>query len=143
MMTTSFLINDPPAGSALATTVTFARTQPETLDRFVQAFVEAIALGKKDRTLAKTVYAKYLRLADDNLLELNHKVYLAGSIPKIPTFPPEALKNVFGEPGRRKTPGQKKFASTRCWTIRSFSARSTTALSTGCIDEIQLAMLAA
>jgi hypothetical protein len=84
-------------GSALATTVSFARAQPEIMDRFVQAFVEAIALGKKDRNLAKRVYAKYLRLTDDNLLDLNHKVYLLGSIPKIPTFPLEALKNVLGD----------------------------------------------
>ena len=84
-------------GSALATTQNFARNQPETMDRFVRAFLEAIALGKKDRALAKKVYAKYLRLTDDHLLELNHKVYLAGSIPKIPTFPLEALKNVLSD----------------------------------------------
>jgi ABC-type nitrate/sulfonate/bicarbonate transport system substrate-binding protein len=84
-------------GSALATTVSFARAQPEIMDRFVQAFVEATALGKKDRNLTKRVYAKYLRLSDDNLLDLNHKVYLLGSIPKIPTFPVEALKNVLSD----------------------------------------------
>src|SRR2546428_8300361 len=84
-------------GSALATTINFARNQPETMDRFVRAFLEAIALGKKDKNLAKKVYAKYLRLTDDNLLELNHKVYLMGSIPKIPTFPLDALKNVLSD----------------------------------------------
>lgn len=84
-------------GSALATTQSFARSQPETVDRFVRAFLEAIALGKKDRALAKKVYAKYLRLTDDNLLELNHKVYLSGSIPKVPFFPIEALKNVLSD----------------------------------------------
>jgi hypothetical protein len=67
------------------------------MDRFVRAFVEAIALGKRDKTLAKKVYAKYLRLTDDNLLELNYKVYLSGSIPKIPTFPLDALKNVIAD----------------------------------------------
>ena len=84
-------------GSALATTMSFARAQPEIMDRFVQAFVEAIALGKKERSLTKRVYAKYLRLTDDNLLDLNYKVYLLGSIPKIPTFPLEALKNVLSD----------------------------------------------
>jgi NitT/TauT family transport system substrate-binding protein len=84
-------------GSALATTQNFARHQPELMDRFARAFLEAIAMGKKDRTLAKKVYAKYLRITDDNLLELNHKVYLSGSIPKIPTFPADALKNVVSD----------------------------------------------
>jgi ABC-type nitrate/sulfonate/bicarbonate transport system substrate-binding protein len=84
-------------GSALVTTVNFARTQADTMDRFVRAFVEAIALGKRDKNLAKKVYAKYLRLTDDNLLELNYKVYLLGSIPKIPTFPVDALKNVISD----------------------------------------------
>jgi len=84
-------------GSALVTTVNFARTQGDTMDRFVRAFVEAIALGKRDKNLAKKVYAKYLRLTDDNLLELNYKVYLLGSIPKIPTFPVDALKNVISD----------------------------------------------
>ena len=84
-------------GSALVTTLNFARNQPEVLERFVRAFVEAIALGKRDKNLAKKVYAKYLRLTDDNLLELNYKVYLLGSIPKIPTFPVDALKNVIAD----------------------------------------------
>src|SRR4030095_8273002 len=84
-------------GSALVTTLNFARNQPEAMERFVRAFVEAIALGKRTRNLAKKVYAKYLRLNDDNLLELNHKVYLLGSIPKIPTFPVDALKNVISD----------------------------------------------
>jgi ABC-type nitrate/sulfonate/bicarbonate transport system substrate-binding protein len=84
-------------GSALMTTLNFARSQADTMDRFVRAFVEAIALGKRDKSLAKKVYAKYLRITDDNLLELNHKVYLSGSIPKIPTFPVDALKNVISD----------------------------------------------
>ncbi len=84
-------------GSALVTTLNFARNQPDVMERFVRAFVEAIALGKKDKNLAKKVYAKYLRLSDDNLLELNHKVYLMGSIPRVPTFPLDALKNVLSD----------------------------------------------
>jgi NitT/TauT family transport system substrate-binding protein len=84
-------------GSALITTLNFARGQPDVMERFVRAFVEAIALGKKDKNLAKKVYAKYLRLTDDNLLELNHKVYLMGSIPKVPIFPVDALKNVLSD----------------------------------------------
>jgi hypothetical protein len=84
-------------GSALVTTFNFARTQVDTMDRFARAFVEAIALGKRDKNLAEKVYAKYLRITDDALLELNHKVYLAGSIPKIPTFPIDALKNVISD----------------------------------------------
>ena len=84
-------------GSALVTTLNFARNQADVVDRFVRAFVEAIALGKKDKNLAKKVYAKYLRLSDDNLLELNHKVYLMGSIPRVPTFPLDALKNVLSD----------------------------------------------
>ena len=84
-------------GSALVTTSEFARSRPDAMNQFVRAFIEAIALGKKDKNLAKKVYAKYLRLSDDTLLELNHKVYLAGSIPKIPTFPIDALKNVISD----------------------------------------------
>ena len=91
-------------GSALVTTVNFARTQADTMDRFVRAFVEAIALGKRDKNLAKKVYAKYLRLTDDNLLELNYKVYLLGSIPKIPTFPVDALKNVISDLAEENPP---------------------------------------
>jgi ABC-type nitrate/sulfonate/bicarbonate transport system substrate-binding protein len=84
-------------GSALVTTLNFARSQPEVMERFVRAFVEAIALGKRDKSLAKKIYAKYLRLNDENLLDLNYKVYLLGSIPKIPTFPVDALKNVISD----------------------------------------------
>jgi ABC-type nitrate/sulfonate/bicarbonate transport system substrate-binding protein len=84
-------------GSALLTTQNYAESKSGVLDRFVRAFTEAIAVSRRNKELAKRVYAKYLRTNDDAQLELNYQTYVLGVIPKVPVFPVDALQNILND----------------------------------------------
>lgn len=84
-------------GSALITTQEFARGQPDVMDRFVRAFLEGISLARKNKDLAKKVYAKNLRVSDDATLELNYQAYVLRQVPKEPIFPRVALEELMAD----------------------------------------------
>jgi NitT/TauT family transport system substrate-binding protein len=84
-------------GSALITTQDFARTQTDVMDRFVRAFLEGISLARKNKELAKRVYAKNLRVSDDATLELNYQAYVLRQVPKEPIFPRFALEELMSD----------------------------------------------
>jgi NitT/TauT family transport system substrate-binding protein len=86
-------------GSALVTTREFMTTQVQAVDRFVRAFVEAIALGRTNSRVSKRVFARNLRESNEIYLDYLHRAYVLGSIPKVPIYPPEVLKNFIGDLG--------------------------------------------
>ena len=86
-------------GSALVTTREFMTTQTQIVDRFVRAFVEAIALGRTNSRISKRVFARNLRESNEIYLDFLHRVYVLGSIPKVPAYPPDALKNFISDLG--------------------------------------------
>ena len=79
-------------GSALVTTREFMTVQAQTVERFVRAFVEAIAVGRTNSRISKRVFARNLRESNEAYLDFLHRAYVLGSIPKVPLFPADALK---------------------------------------------------
>jgi NitT/TauT family transport system substrate-binding protein len=86
-------------GSALVTTLDFMAAQSQTVERFVRAFVEAIAVGKTNTQISKRVFERNLRESNEIYLDFLHRVYVLGSIPKVPIYPPEILKHFIGDLG--------------------------------------------
>ena len=86
-------------GSALVTTREFMSGPGQTVDRFVRAFVEAIALGRTNSRISKSVFARNLRESNEAYLDFLQRVYVLGSIPKVPLYPPEILKNFISDLG--------------------------------------------
>ena len=86
-------------GSALVTTREFMSAHTRTVERFVRAFVEAIAVGRTDSRVSKRVLARNLREPNDTYLDFLHRVYVSGSIPKVPIYPSEILKNFIADLG--------------------------------------------
>lgn len=86
-------------GSALVTTREFMTAQTQIVDRFVRAFVEAIALGRTNSRVSKRVFARNLRESNEIYLDFLHRVYVLGSIPKVPVYPADALKNFISDLG--------------------------------------------
>jgi ABC-type nitrate/sulfonate/bicarbonate transport system substrate-binding protein len=84
-------------GSALVTTRDYARAQPDVMERFVRAFLEGISLAKRNKELAKRVYAKNFRLTDEVILDLNYQTFVLQQIPKEPIFPRDALENLMAD----------------------------------------------
>jgi len=86
-------------GSALVTTREFMTSPVQTVDRFVRAFVEAIALGRTNNRISKSVFAHNLRESNEAYLDFLQRVYVLGSIPKVPLYPPEILRNFISDLG--------------------------------------------
>jgi hypothetical protein len=88
-------IEDP--GSALVTTRGFMHDQSQIVERFIRAFVEAIALGKTDSKVTKKAFAKNLRERNDIYLDLLPPTSALGSISTTPMFPSEAIRNLISD----------------------------------------------
>ena len=86
-------------GSALVTTREFMTVQTQTVERFVRAFIEAIAIGRTDSRISKRVFAGNLRENNEAYLDFLHRAYVLGSIPIVPVFPLEALRNLISDLG--------------------------------------------
>jgi hypothetical protein len=74
-------------------------SQGQIVERFVRAFVEAIALAKGDSRVSKRVFARNLRESNEIYLDFLHRTYVLGSIPKVPAYPPEVLRNFINDIG--------------------------------------------
>lgn len=71
--------------------------QSQIVERFIRAFVEAIALGKTDSKVTKKAFAKNLRERNESYLDFLHRTYVLGSISKTPVFPSEAIRNLISD----------------------------------------------
>jgi NitT/TauT family transport system substrate-binding protein len=61
----------------------WAKENPQVVERFLKAYVEAIQVMKKDKALAKKIIGKYTQTTDDAILEESYRV----SIPLLPDKP--------------------------------------------------------
>jgi hypothetical protein len=56
-------------------------------------------LGRTNSRVSKRVFARNLRESNEIYLDYLHRAYVLGSIPKVPIYPPEVLKNFIGDLG--------------------------------------------
>lgn len=87
-------LNFPYASIVIATRRTLLREQPEMVKSFLKAYVEAIALYRKNKPLAFKVLKNYTKTDDEKILEETHKAYALKAIPAIPMVPKQALESV-------------------------------------------------
>ena len=98
-------IKYPP--SCVASTRSFVRNNPNTVERYLKAYTEAIHLIKTNPPLAKKVYAKTYRESDAKVIDkvVDHYVEIFKSIP---TIPQAGLETVIRDLASRK-PLAKEF----------------------------------
>jgi len=84
----------PP--SCVASSRSFVRQNPNTVERFLKAYIEAIHVIKKDPALAKRIYAKSYRESDPAVVDKGVTVY-AGLFKSIPTVPDSGVETVIRE----------------------------------------------
>ena len=89
----------PP--SCVGSSRAFVRKNPNTVERFLKAYTEAIHVIKTDAALAKRIYAKEYRESDPAVIDKVVTVY-AGLFKSIPTVPPSGLETVIRELAARK-----------------------------------------
>jgi len=98
-------IKYPP--SCVASTKSFVRNNPNTVERFLKAYTEAIHVIKTNPALAKRVYAKTYRETDTKVIDkvVDHYAVIFKSIP---TIPQAGLETVIRDLASRK-PLAKEF----------------------------------
>jgi NitT/TauT family transport system substrate-binding protein len=89
----------PP--SCVGSSRNFVRKNPNTVERFLKAYTEAIRVIKTDPALAKRIYAKEYRESDPMIIDKVVTVY-AGLFKSIPTVPASGLETVIRELAARK-----------------------------------------
>lgn len=70
------------------------RERAATVESFLRAYCEGVALYRKDKVLSLRILSKYTRTKDDNVLEETYRAYSRSAIPRVPVVPSEALQNV-------------------------------------------------
>ncbi|MGH7783746.1 MAG: ABC transporter substrate-binding protein [Candidatus Binatia bacterium] len=73
-------------GTALATTDSFIKSRPQTLNRFLKATLEGIKYAKANPDFTVRVLGKYTRNTDTKLLNSAFKSYVLGYIRNVPTI---------------------------------------------------------
>jgi NitT/TauT family transport system substrate-binding protein len=92
-------IKYPP--SCVASTRAFVKNNPNTVERFLKAYTEAIHVIKTNPPLAKKVYAKTYRETNAKVIDkvIDHYVEIFKSVP---TIPQAGLENVIRDLASRK-----------------------------------------
>jgi len=89
----------PP--SCVGSSRAFVRKNPNTVERFLKAYTEAIHVIKTDSALTKRVYAKEYRESDAAVVDKIVTVY-SGLFKSIPSVPASGLETVIREAAARK-----------------------------------------
>jgi len=89
----------PP--SCVGSSRNFVAKNPNTVDRFLKAYTEAISVIKTDSALARRIYAKEYRESDPAIIDKVVTVY-AGLFKAVPTVPASGLETVIRELAARK-----------------------------------------
>jgi ABC-type nitrate/sulfonate/bicarbonate transport system substrate-binding protein len=74
----------PYEAATVVTTRSFAASKPEAVRGFMRAFVEAIALAKRDRAAVLDLYRKYARLEDAEIAGEWYDEYVQRVFPRAP-----------------------------------------------------------
>lgn len=88
-------------GTALLTTVSFVRSRPQTVNRFLKATLEGIKYAKANPDFTIRVLANYTRNSDTKLLASAFKSYVLGYIRDVPTITREEIDSVLDDVAAR------------------------------------------
>lgn len=88
-------------GAGLVTTRSFVRDNPDTIRRYVRAYVEGLHRFKTDKAFSLKVLAKYTRINEPEILEETYQHYALRVMPKIPYPTMKGIQTVLDEIGTR------------------------------------------
>jgi NitT/TauT family transport system substrate-binding protein len=88
-------------GAGLVTTRSFVRDNPDTIRRYVRAYVEGLHRFKTDKSFSLKVLAKYTRINEPEVLEETYQHYAIRVMPKIPYPTIKGIQTVLDEIGTR------------------------------------------
>ncbi len=87
----------PYASTGVTTRGKLIRDDPDLVQRYMAAQLEAIARMKRDKNFAMTVMGKYLRTSDQELLSEAYEIYVQKHLLKVPLPTVDAIRSVLEE----------------------------------------------
>jgi hypothetical protein len=88
-------------GAGAVTMRSFVRDNPDTIRRYVRAYVEGLHRFKTDKSFSLKVLAKYTRIAEPETLEETYQHYAIRVMPRIPYPTTKGIQTVLDEIGSR------------------------------------------
>ena len=88
-------------GAGVVTTRAFVRENPDTIRRYIRAYVEGLHRLKTDKKFSLNVLAKYTRVTEPEILEETYQHYAIKVMPKVPYPTMQGIQNVLDEIGSR------------------------------------------
>lgn len=98
----------PYASTGITTTGKLLRSDPDLVQRYVTALIEAIARLKQDKPFATKIMGKYLRLTDPEMLSEAYDIYVQKHLAKVPLPTVDAIKAVLEELAPRNPKAQSE-----------------------------------
>jgi NitT/TauT family transport system substrate-binding protein len=84
--------------------VTFARQtlreRPDVPERYLQAWLEAIAVAKRDRAAVLAVMRQYMQIDDEDILNQTYDLHVQQLLPQVPRIPVEGVRLMLDELGQ-------------------------------------------
>lgn len=96
-------------GAGVVTSRSYMRESPNTVRRYLRAYVEGLHRFKTDKSFSSKVIGKYTRITDPEALEETYQHYAVKVMPKIPYPTTKGIQMVLDEIGAR-TPKAKSLA---------------------------------
>lgn len=96
-------------GAGVVTTRSYMREAPDTVRRYLRAYVEGLHRFKSDKAFAAKVIGKYSRMTDPDALEETYQHYAVKVMPRVPYPTIKGIQMVLDEIGTR-TPKAKSLA---------------------------------
>jgi NitT/TauT family transport system substrate-binding protein len=88
-------------GAGAVSTRSFVRENPDTIRRYVRAYVEGLHRFKTDKSFSLKVLAKYTRVAETETLEETYQHYAIKVMPRVPYPTSKGIQTVLDEIGTR------------------------------------------
>jgi len=96
-------------GAGVVTTRSYLREAPDTMHRYLRAYVEGLHRFKTDKIFAAKVIGKYSRMTEPDALEETYQHYAVKVMPRVPYPTIKGIQMVLDEIGTR-TPKAKSLA---------------------------------
>ena len=88
-------------GAGVVTTRSFVRENPDTIRRYIRAYVEGLHRFKTDKNFSLKVFAKYTRITEPEMLEETYQHYAIKIMPRVPYPTIKGIRTVLDEIGTR------------------------------------------
>jgi ABC-type nitrate/sulfonate/bicarbonate transport system substrate-binding protein len=80
----------PYAMNLITVTQDFLRTNPDTAERLLKAYIEGVGLMIRDKGLATKIFSKYLKRSDPGFLEETYSI-VSGFLERVPRVDPRTI----------------------------------------------------